>query len=662
MIDLNMLRLPTHVSNPEPLMYLESEFSRPLFLDFETTGLDKGSARNQKNRIVLACWQLGWDGKLEHAWGGEYEQTALMEKVGQADYIVAHNAKFELQWLARCGLDLTKVIVYDTMLAEYVIGGNRWKTGQLSLEACLKRRGLEGKKQTVSRMIKAGICPSDIPREWLLRYCEADVRALPSLMRAQLTAMEGTRLLPVVYNRCLLTPALADLEQNGMLLDAERVLPLATELEARLAEIETEVNKQAEGVNLNSPKQLAAYLYDELKFPEPKRKIRGKWVPDRTASGGRKTDADTIAALPATTERQRKFLDVTARARDTHSQLSKYMRKFSECCTKAGGLLYGNFNQTQTFTHRLSSSGSEFKVQFQNFPRAYKRLFTAPPGYLVGETDGAQLEFRVSGHLGRDNAVVADIVDGVDVHRFTADTLTAAGQETDRQGAKEHTFKPLYGGQSGTDAEKAYYRAFREKYPGVASTQQGWVDTVLLDKKLETEWGLVYYWPDTRMDESGYVRNTTSICNYPVQAFATAEIIPIALVCMWHLLRAGGFKTYLVNTVHDSIIAYVHEEEVDAFHALAKRCMMNDVYAIVRKLYGIELIVPLGCGVKVGRHWGEAEEVKYEAAPELYTKEKAIDQRHSSEDVHPRLGRRGRNHRPPLVPAKGGQAVLPYRH
>ena len=620
MRDLNTLRLPQWVTAPNPGLY---ETGRPLFLDFETTGLDKGSALNPENRIVLACWQHGWEGKLQHKWGGEYAMGELVTAIEASDFVVAHNAKFELQWLARCGLDLGTVIVYDTMLAEYVIGGNRWKTGHLSLEGCLKRHDLPGKVGLVSKMIKAGIDPSDIPRDWLLRYCLRDVASLPLLMRSQLKSMEGTRLLPVTYSRCLLTPVLADIEKNGMLLDRTRIEPLAAELESQLAAQTAEANLLAEGVNLNSPKQMAAFLYDTLKFEEPKIKRRGKWIPDRTPSGGRKTDADTLAELPAKTEKQREFKDLYLRTRDVSSQLTKYIRKFLACCVDSGGLLHGNFNQTQTFTHRLSSSGRTYRVQFQNFPRAFKKFFTAPDGYLVGETDGAQLEFRVAGHLGRDDAVVSDVEHGVDVHRFTADTLTAAGQETDRQGAKEHTFKPLYGGQSGTEAEKAYYRAFREKYPGVAETQQRWVDTVLLGKKLETEWGLVYYWPDTRMDDSGYIRNTTSICNYPVQAFATAEIIPIAVVCMWHLLRTGGYKTYLVNTIHDSIVAYVHESEVELFHQLAQRCMIDEVYRVVEALYGIKLIVPLGCGVKVGKHWGVADEVKYEARPEYYRKEVA---------------------------------------
>jgi DNA polymerase I-like protein with 3'-5' exonuclease and polymerase domains len=265
-------------------------------------------------------------------------------------------------------------------------------------------------------------------------------------------------------------------------------------------------------------------------------------------------------------------------------------------------------------THRLSSSGLDYKTQLQNLPRGYKPLFKAKKkGWSVAEADGAQLEFRIAAHLGRDTAALADIVAKVDVHAFTARTLSDAGQITDRQGAKEHTFKPLYGGSSGTEAEQAYYRAFKAKYPGITETQGRWINEVLMSKSLETEWGLRYYWPDTKMDASGYITNTTSICNYPVQAMATAEVIPLALVCMWHRIKAIGLTTIvLVNTVHDSIIAEVQEGYEDQFSELARTCLIYEAERMMEALYGIIMVCPLGCGVKIGTHWGTGEEVKYE--------------------------------------------------
>lgn len=603
--------LPDFVAKPDPTLYIQGT---PLFLDFETTNLDKGSALNPYNRLVFTCWKLGWTGEVKHNRGTEYEQQELLEDIAKADFIVAHNAKFELQWLTRCGLDISKVLVYDTMLAEYVIGGNRWQYTKLSLEKCLQRRGLPGKVSIVSKMLKAGICPSDVPEQWLEEYGIRDVEALPGLMRRQLNVMRGTRLLPVLYSRCLLTPVLADIEQHGMRLDGEKVRELHAATTAELRSLEIQMNELTGGTPIKAGPQLAALLYDKLGFAELMVKKGREWVPLRTASGRPSTSSDTIEKLKARTKEQQRFLELYFKLNDAKQALSKYLDKFLACVEENDGLLHFSFNQTNTATHRLSSSGAKYKTQGQNMPRSYKSLFRAPDGWLMGEADGAQLEFRVAAHLGRDEVALKEIADGFDVHAATAKVLTEAGQPTSRQEAKSRSFRPLYGGQSGTEAEVAYNKYFRDHYKGISTAQQRWIAEALRTQQVETEWGLVYYFPGTKMDRSGYVTNTTSICNYPVQAFATAEIIPLCLVGMWHVLRRSDRGVKIVNTIHDSIAAEVREQDADWFRELSRWALTEFAYEIVHNLYGIDLVVQLGCGVKVGSHWGTGEEVKYEGS------------------------------------------------
>lgn len=566
----------------------------------------------------MACWHTirGTRTTTHRHYGGEFELERLVEACISADFIVAHNAKFELQWLERCGVDIGNVVVFDTMLSEYVLGGNRWVGQKLGLEAIARRRGMGGKGAIVSKLIKAGVCPSEIPRAWLIKYCENDVFLTHRLFVRQREELVERGLLPVVYTRCLLTPVLADIEKNGMYLDPERVGTACTDAERELFELNVKLHNITGGINTNSGIQLAKFLYEDMKFKEPT-DYKGKAI--RTETGRPKTDTDTIASLRPTNKKQREFIEVYSRHREVSNELTKYLRKWKECCDGDGGLLTAYFNQHMTQTHRLSSSGSKYKTQFQNFPRAYKPFFTAPTdGWVVGECDGSQLEFRVAVHLGRDPVGLYDIEHSVDIHAFTAQTLTEAGEPTPRQEAKAHTFKPLYGGKSGTKAQVTYYEAFREKYKGIADAQQAWINEVLETGKLVTEWGLIYHWPGTKMSRSGYVDNTTSICNYPVQGFATAEIIPIAVVFMWHRLRARELDMRIVNTIHDSIITLLPEGETEDFHALAQQCLIDDVYAYLSQVYNVRLTVPLGCSVTTGKHWGGKDEKKYEAATELY--------------------------------------------
>lgn len=627
--------LPRFLTNPDPHIY---EGGNYVVLDFETTVLDKGSALNAGNSIVLAVWRYGPNhprsGSGDRArppqvcWGGEYDLQRLVDDVTAADFLVAHNAKFELQWLERCGLDIGNVLVWDTMIGDYVIGGNRWTGHALSLQNCAMRRYGEGKMDIISKMYKAGLCSRDIPQSWLGAYCARDVELTERLFKDQLAEQVELNLLPVMYARCLVTPVLADIEKNGMQVDSDLVRTRLEEVELEFAQQQNTLEQITGGINLNSPKQLGEFLYDTLKFDEKMKKKSGKWVPDRTPSDGRKTDAATVESLNCKTKKQEEFITEYKRYKELYNELTKYLRKFADCAANDGGLLHASFNQTNTQTHRLSSTGSKYSTQFQNFPRSYKPLFKArQDGWLVGECDGAQLEFRVAAHLGRDSVALSDIIGGTDIHTVTADVIGCT-----RQDAKPHTFKPLYGGRSGTPDEVRYYEFFREKYEGITDTQQGWIDEVLAQKYLVTEYGLRYYWPSCKMDRNGYVSHTTSICNYPVQGFATAEIIPMALVWFWHRLRRSNLRMFIVNTIHDSLIVELPPDEVDDFHELSKQCLIYDVYASLDALYGVRLTVPLGAGVKVGEHWNgpscasyvpegvehDKGEVKYEAPKDLY--------------------------------------------
>lgn len=607
--------LPKHVSAPDPEQ-IEYRSNNYVVVDFETTTEYVGSPIEGSNRIVLACWRLGPDHPrmdvddisgpdgvcgLRVVRAGEFGMGDLVEDIELADYVVAHNAKFELGWLRRCGVDLYSTVVYDTQIAEYVHGGNRYKLRHLALNACLERHGLAPKEDLVSLMIKKGYPVEDIPPSWLEKYCIRDVLGCEELFNVTRVTLQNAGLMPVMYQRCMVTPCLADIEFNGLQLDPEFVKEEYERQELVYNNLLAELTHRMGG-ETPSGKALVEYIYGTLKFAVPK-DYRGREI--RTPKGEFSVSAEAIERLRPHNKKQEEFIQLYSEYRTAETQLSKVLGNFKKCCDEAGGRLHGQFNQCNTGTHRFSSSGVRFGVQLQNLNRSYKPAFTARhAGWVVGESDGAQLEFRVAVHAGRDAEGLSAIVNGVDIHAFTASVLSEAGQPTDRQGAKAHTFKPLYGGNSGTEAERTYYAAFKEKYDGVARAQSRWIESVLQHKRLRTECGLVFYWPDARPDpRTGYVSYTSQICNYPVQNLATAEIIPISLVAAWHRIKSAGLRMFLVNTVHDSIIAEMPPEEIPQWHELAEQCLIEDTYRVMEHLYGVRLTVPLGAGVKVASHW-----------------------------------------------------------
>jgi DNA polymerase I-like protein with 3'-5' exonuclease and polymerase domains len=546
----------------------------------------------------------------------------LVDAAEAADFVIAHNGKFDLGWLKRAGLDLRKVILYDTMIAEYCLNGNL-KTN-LKLDALSGKYLGEHKAAYIDILMNSNIDPEDMPRSRLIARCNWDVTHTRDLFLTQLDVICERGLLGHVYTRCLLSSALAAIEGHGMHIEAGIVGEKYRESATKLAAATAAVDEFTGGINPNSPKQVVEFVYHVLKFTP---KYRGKGKNKQPIYS---TKIDDLLALKATNRRQREFVKLKKEYSKYNAEVTKNLLFFHGVATDnridiPEGVFFAKFNQCVTVTHRLSSSGIKRlfllltdakgknvlkSVQFQNFSRQFKCLFTPrKKGWSMGEADGSQLEFRVAAFLGQCKVATQAIVNNLDVHTDTMNVLCEAGQPTTRQEAKPHTFKPLFGGSTGTKAEVEYYKWFASHYSGIAKAQQRWIDGAQRTKEVKMIHGFTFFFPDCHMNQNGYVTNSTNIKNYPVQHFATAEIIPIAVVYMWHAMKE--MESFLVNTIHDSVISEVHPDEHQQFTEYSLHAFTTCVYHYLKEVYGVEFNVPLGIGVKIGTpNWGTGDEVK----------------------------------------------------
>jgi DNA polymerase I-like protein with 3'-5' exonuclease and polymerase domains len=611
-------------------------------LDFEVDVGDScyGNARDGRNNLHLACYRIVHRNNSRTVstldrvvFGDEFSQGELVEAIKNVDFIVAHRAAYELGWLRRLGVDLHDLLVFDTQLAEYVLLGNLASGDTVSglsgistsLDSCSLRRGWGNKDPIVDLYIKHGVKVSEIPNRWVEDRCRLDVETTERLFLDQAKRLANSNRLGVLYTKCLLTPVLVDIEWGGLHLDSQRVQDVYDEYSNRLGELEQQMDSLTGGINWRSPDQVAEYLYDKLKFKELTR--YGK--PHRTATGKRLADAKTLAKLKAETDEQKAFVALKSEIAKVSSALSKNLEYFKYACDKFGSVIFAEFNQARTATGRLASTGVKTEAgscQFQNLPRMFKRLFKSGRiGYVIGEADGVQLEFRIAAFLGNDEQALKDISDpDWDAHSVTAAAMYQQPYEDIRRGykggdkkyaamrtaAKSETFKPLYGGSKGTKEQERWYAEFKNRYKGLAKTQEGWVATVLRTKKLITPWGARFYWPRASISNSGYVNVGTNVYNYPIQSLATAEIIPIAIVYLWHRIHAAGLddQIILVNTVHDSIVAEVAEGAKDSFQSFCNLSFCEDVVSYLLNVYKLKFTVPLGVDVKFGKNWGESDE------------------------------------------------------
>lgn len=294
------------------------------------------------------------------------------------------------------------------------------------------------------------------------------------------------------------------------------------------------------------------------------------------------------------------------------SAISSYLSSFVEgisVYTKHDGVLHVALTQHITSTGRFSGRNPNM----QNMPRGgtfpVKKVFVSRwDGGKIMEADFAQLEFRVAAFLSQDYTAMKEIATGFDVHSYTARIITEAGQPTSRQDAKAHTFAPLFGatGYGRSPSEASYYKHFIKKYTGIAAWHKKLGDEAIRLQKITTASGRQYAFPNTWRQKNGNPTNFTRIKNYPVQGFATGDVVPVVLLEIDSRLK--DLQSCLVNSVHDSAVIDIHpNEEKEVLSVISD--INENLDLIIHKYYGVEMNVPLLLEAKVGPNWLDTKDV-----------------------------------------------------
>ena len=329
---------------------------------------------------------------------------------------------------------------------------------------------------------------------------------------------------------------------------------------------------------------------------------------------GFKTDAE---ALSLHRERGNEESALFVKRYLRYNAIKTYLKTFVEGIEKNldySDRIHPQFMQCVTSTGRLSSRSPNF----QNMPRGKtfpvrRAVVSRFEGGQILEGDYAQLEYRVAGYLSKDKHVYENVKGGVDVHNLTATIIT--GKEKDditieeRQNAKAHTFAPLYGatGMGLPDHIHRYYLGFTDIYPQIGEWHVRLAQEALKYKVVSLPSGREYRFPYVRRTARG-ITHGTSVKNYPVQGFATADLLPSALVETSKAFKDKNLKSLLCNTVHDSIVVDVHPGEEDQVIETVKECMLS-IPQQAKKRWGIEYDMPVGIEIKIGSNWLDTKEI-----------------------------------------------------
>jgi DNA polymerase-1 len=567
--------------------------------DLESTGLDPMSAEIVGFSFSPAPGEAYYV-PVGHVGWGQTEQLSIADVINRLKPLmedarlatVAHNANYDMTLLAENGMMVSN-LTFDSMIAGYLLSEK-----SLSLKAlAFERMGVE--MTPITELIGTGAKQLNMSQVEVARV--ADYASADADMTFQLTGLldaelrkEGLWSLFADVEMPLI-PVLIHMQRAGVALDTDRLRQMSQRLGDQLRKLEGSIYSHVgHQFNINSPQQLAAILFQELKLP------------GRRRGGSYTTGAEVLEELRGVHPVIAPILEF----RQLSKLKSTYIDALPGLINRKTGRVHTSFNQTRTSTGRLSSTDPNL----QNIPvrgelgREIRLAFVAPAGTWMMSADYSQIDLRSLAHLSQDEGLLDAFRHDEDVHAATASRLFNVPPllvtPDMRRVAKTVNFGVIYG-MSEYGLEQAtelsreeaaqFIIAYFDKYPGVRNyldetkrlaRERGWVQTLLGHRRSIPEINS----PNRQVRQAA----ERMAINMPVQG-TSADIIKVAMINLYHEMQTRQLKSRMLLQVHDELLFEVPEDEIAEMRELVPRIMST----------AIELNVPVKVEAKLGRNWGE---------------------------------------------------------
>lgn len=501
---------------------------------------------------------------------------------------VGHDVKYCEVVLLRHRIGLVGV-AFDTMLASYLLDPE----GKNQLHE-LAERELGARMQTLEEVApkrrgqaQRALDEIELGEASTYGAAFADVAlSLTDRLRPRLRAERLEDLL--VQIELPLSAVLAEMELTGVLVDPQALAQLGAQMTIELAALEQKAREiVGHDINLASPKQLEAVLFDELKLRS-----------QRKTKTGRSTDADVLETL----SEDHPFPGVVLEHRVIAKLKGTYVDALPRLVHPSTGRIHTRWSQAVAATGRLSSQDPNL----QNIPirtelgRMIRRAFVAPPGSVIVSADYSQIELRVLAHLSKDPVLVDAFRTGQDVHVRTAMEIFGVDEAgvTDemRRRSKTINFGVIYGmGESAlakrldiSRAEAArFIDAYFARYCGVHEFMERTMAEAKRSESVRTLLGRRRLLPDLRSSDRMRRAQAERIAqNTPIQGTA-ADLLKLAMVRVPRPVVPGA---RMVLTVHDELAFEVPAEAVDEAKAKVREAM-ESVFPL-----DVPLVVDIGHG------------------------------------------------------------------
>lgn len=532
-----------------------------------------------------------------------------------------HNGKFDTQFLNRDGLEAE--VGEDTMLLSYASdeSGGIHDLEQLSsdllgaqdykhvikpyiVDATFKTASGKKKKIKGAKSNKGSY--RNVPRPLLYEYQAKDVSNTLQDYQVLRPQIRGDKALEKLYTRTLIPASefLREIEKNGIYVDFEQV--------AKNDVIETEKINQAEAavfdltgmsLNLNSPKQVSQLLFGKLRLPDIAKGSTAAWVLDKLPGH------PVVKAL--------KLFRRAAKIKST------YVTSLYQHANPKDGRVHSTYLIHGTRTGRLSSRNPNM----QNQPREnrIRSMFVAPPGRILVAVDLNQAELRSLAWCSKDPGLMAIYCDPTKgslhdevVQLKFGDQYVNAGKEERRElkmKAKNVNFGVVYGITSaglseqlgGTTAEaQEFLEWWFARFPVAKKFIDNCREAAANARTITTLFGRKKrHWVVTRENAHDLMNEAS---NFPHQSIASDITLQTGIKMSKRKLLLP-YDSKFVNIIHDELLMEVPNTSA-CIEAVSKLGIHEMQQTPIE--WGIKSI-PFKGEAKIGRAWGDMEELKHAA-------------------------------------------------
>lgn len=387
-----------------------------------------------------------------------------------------------------------------------------------------------------------------------------------------------------------LVDVLFDMEKTGVLVDKSTLEKLGRKFSAEANDYAAKTYEEAgEKFNINSPKQLAAVLFEKMCIPYPKKTKKYS------------TSAEILESL----RYNYPIVDYILKYRAVSKLLGTYVEGLGKLIC-SDGRVRTEYKQMMTATGRLSS----VEPNLQNIPvreqegKELRAIFIAGEGNTLVSADYSQIELRLMAHFSADPNMLDIYNRGGDIHAMTASLVFGVPLDKVtpemRRKAKAVNFGIIYGiseyGLSesvhcSVKEAKKFIEAYFASFPRVKDFVDKTVENAKKTGEVRTLFGRRR--KISELSSSNFMTRSfgeRAAMNTPLQGSA-ADIIKIAMISVYEKLK--GTKVKLILQIHDELIVECPDEEVENVKKILADCMEN----------AVKLTVPLTVDVESGKSW-----------------------------------------------------------